>query len=156
MANFTRGMQIKIYPPPYHFIIISFLLWVHDLYELHHRKACVMGSFKQMEKSDTRSVKSVLGKQLWTVFTLASWFLYKKPATTKGLMNPSRGVFTSPSPCLVHAIQNRSPICSAQKLKTANVATCSYVKKHKNVNFYPEEPKIICITGSKKLKENSS
>lgn len=72
MANFTRGMQNKIYPPPYHLITIFFLLWVHDLYELHHRKACVMGSFKQMEKSHTRSVKSVLGKWLWTLFTVAS------------------------------------------------------------------------------------
>lgn len=147
-------MQIKIYPPPYHFIIISFLLWVHDLYEVHHREACVMGRFKQMEKSDTWSVKSVLGKWLWAVFTLASWYLYKKPGTKR--LNPASGVFTSPSLCLVHAIQNRSPICSAQKLKTADLATCSYMKKHKNVNSYPEEPKIICFTGSKKLKDNSN
>lgn len=154
-------MQIKIYPPPYHFIIISFLLWVHDLYELHHRKAWVMGSFKQMEKSDRRSVKSVLGHWLWTLFALASWFLYKKEPATKRLMNPAWVIFTSPSLCLVRAIQislslERGWICSAQKLRAADVATHSYVKKHKNVNSYPEEPKVICFIGSKKLQENSN
>lgn len=63
-------------------ITISFLLWVPDLYALHHRRACVIGSFKQTKKSDTRSVRSALGEWLLPLFTLALWLLYKKLPTS--------------------------------------------------------------------------
>lgn len=90
--------------PLHHYFLFALSSW--SLWTASQKSLCD-GELQADGKISHKICKKCSG-EMTVDSTVASWFLYKQLAT-KRLMNPARGVLISPSLCLVHAIQNRSP-----------------------------------------------